>query len=351
MIRKYIWLLSIAAFFTTTIISAYVIMSISTEMIGSARVINYAGLVRGATQRLVKLEISDNPNDELIVYISDVLTQLQIDDMGTHELKKLHDEPFQDALVELEEVWHELLIEIDSTRAVGFENTNIIEVSESHFNMADEAVSLAERFSDGLLKTYTFTKYILMAATLFLIISLLLLAKKLKLLGKENKRIEQNSHIDLATGLPNKSKCIQKFESYGILSKDIQYGLIVFDLNNLKTTNDKLGHKTGDALIYNFADIIKTNLGTTGFAARYGGDEFIVVYDNVTQEEIEEYIHAVNEGSQRFNQINTKYEIAFAVGYSLSAYEENATLLSMFEKADRKMYKNKMLSKATKKIL
>ena len=45
---------------------------------GTARVINYAGLVRGATQREVKLEITGNQNDELIKYLDDILLTLEI---------------------------------------------------------------------------------------------------------------------------------------------------------------------------------------------------------------------------------------------------------------------------------
>ena len=42
---------------------------------GTARVINYAGLVRGATQREVKLEITGYQNDELIQYLDDILNK------------------------------------------------------------------------------------------------------------------------------------------------------------------------------------------------------------------------------------------------------------------------------------
>ena len=45
---------------------------------GTARVINYAGLVRGATQREVKLEITGSQNDELIKYLDDILSCLMI---------------------------------------------------------------------------------------------------------------------------------------------------------------------------------------------------------------------------------------------------------------------------------
>lgn len=47
---------------------------------GTARVLNYAGLVRGATQREVKLEITGNENDELIQYLDDILSGLKYQD-------------------------------------------------------------------------------------------------------------------------------------------------------------------------------------------------------------------------------------------------------------------------------
>lgn len=61
-----------------------------TRLQGTARVINYAGLVRGATQRLVKLEITGSRNDELIKYLDDILSGLRYQD-GHYNLVKLHD--------------------------------------------------------------------------------------------------------------------------------------------------------------------------------------------------------------------------------------------------------------------
>ena len=52
---------------------------------GTARVINYAGLVRGATQREVKLEITGYQNDELIEYLDDILNGLKYGD-GNYNL-------------------------------------------------------------------------------------------------------------------------------------------------------------------------------------------------------------------------------------------------------------------------
>ena len=58
---------------------------------GTARVINYAGLVRGATQREVKLEITGNQNEELIKYLDDILLGLRYQDghYGAVSFKKV----------------------------------------------------------------------------------------------------------------------------------------------------------------------------------------------------------------------------------------------------------------------
>ena len=57
---------------------------------GTARVINYAGLVRGATQREIKLEITGNQNEELIKYLDDIFLGLRYQD-GHYDLVKLNE--------------------------------------------------------------------------------------------------------------------------------------------------------------------------------------------------------------------------------------------------------------------
>ena len=71
---------------------------------GTARVINYAGLVRGATQREIKLEITGNQNDELIKYLDDILLGLRYQD-GHYDLVKLNDEEYQEKLQIQSDYW------------------------------------------------------------------------------------------------------------------------------------------------------------------------------------------------------------------------------------------------------
>lgn len=74
------------------------------QLQGTARVINYAGIVRGATQRLVKLEISNNPNDALIERLDDILSGLKYE-KGSYKLVNLDDKDYQNNLDVQLEYW------------------------------------------------------------------------------------------------------------------------------------------------------------------------------------------------------------------------------------------------------
>ena len=105
------------------------------------------GLVRGATQREVKLEITGNQKDELIKYLDDILSGLRYQE-GQYDLVKIHDKEYQDKLRIQSEYWEKLKTEIGEVRSKGYQNTDIVNMSEIYFEMADETVFAAENYSE-----------------------------------------------------------------------------------------------------------------------------------------------------------------------------------------------------------
>lgn len=67
---------------------------------GNARVINYAGIIRGTTQREIKLEISGNVNNSLIRYLDDIFDGL-IHGGGKYQLTKIDYQKYQNKLAKL----------------------------------------------------------------------------------------------------------------------------------------------------------------------------------------------------------------------------------------------------------
>lgn len=119
---------------------------------GTARVINYAGLVRGATQREVKLEITGTSDDEMIADLDDILNGLKYGN-GGYSLVSLPDRTYQNKLDEQISYWNKLKEEILSVRENGYEATDVIAISETYFNMADETVTSAEIYSERVAGT------------------------------------------------------------------------------------------------------------------------------------------------------------------------------------------------------
>ena len=144
--KKQTHFLRIAMMVLTTILIVlfFMIMSMVGKIQGTARVINYAGLVRGGTQRMVKLEISGEPQDKMYETISSYIEGLRY---GSDKLNfvRLADKDFQNKMDELAQCFEEeLRSELLLVREKGYENTDIISKSEHFFQICDEAVSYAE---------------------------------------------------------------------------------------------------------------------------------------------------------------------------------------------------------------
>ena len=113
---------------------------------GNSRVINYTGVVRGATQRLVKQELNGQHNDALIKRLDGILAELATGE-GGNNLIRLDDDDFQRLVARMQEEWESLKKEIVKVRQ-GESKTALYELSEDYFSLADRAVSAAEECSE-----------------------------------------------------------------------------------------------------------------------------------------------------------------------------------------------------------
>ena len=310
---------------------------------GTARVINYAGIVRGATQREVKLEIVGQKNDELIAYLDDILEGLKYESRK-YNLVSLQDETYQSDLDAQMEYWKQLKAEIYCVRESGYEATNIVEVSEKYFQMADETVSAAEKYSESIA---TIIRYLeIVTAVDITILILIMLARSLDAvrIRHRNHQLEQKAFTDQHTGLPNKGRCEEFFNDPELMQKPI--ACVVFDLNNLKKANDTLGHSVGDQLIANFARLLRNAIPASNFVGRYGGDEFMVVIYDASRQKVEAILGQLQADVQEFNKVHHGggefVEVSYACGWALSTEFPNCSFRVLFDKADKSMYENKM---------
>lgn len=137
---------------------------------GNARVVNYTGIVRGATQRLVKQEMYGYPNDSLINYLDGIIDELLTGE-GANELIYLPDNNYQSIMKSMKTTWLTMKEEILNVRnGVGIHG--LFELSEVYFDMADSAVSEAERYSEECVGT-TVKALIFLNASFVIVVILL----------------------------------------------------------------------------------------------------------------------------------------------------------------------------------
>lgn len=318
------------------IVLILIIILMVSRIQGTARVVNYAGLVRGKTQRIIKLEDARMPQDDMIADVKGYIKGLRF---GSEELDlvSLDDKAFQAKMEELDAYFDTLKQEIDLVRQVGYENTNIIEKSEIFFNLCDVATGLAESYSQRIatrLKQFETLTVIDIVILVFMILYELLKALRY---AKANRELKSKIYLDEATGLPNKNKC----EEILTLEAEQNMAICVFDLNNLRIINNQQGHERGDLYIRSFAKSLRKGVDENQFVGRCGGDEFIAFFKNVTKEDVKRNLENIKKECAKCSEI----PLSYAAGFAYSNDFSTLTMRELFCQADKNMYIDKNQAK------
>lgn len=305
---------------------------------GTARVVNYAGLVRGKTQRIVKLEIAGKPEEEMLDEVNSFIDGLR---NGNKELDlvRLNDAAFQNKMKELADYYEILRKEILSVRIKGFEDTKIISESEKFFGICDEATGFAETYSQR--KATMLSRYEFYITADIVVLMLLIGYEFIKAVryAAMNRMLQHKVYIDAATGIPNKNKCEEMLNNPEPAAEDV--GICSFDLNNLRRINNSLGHEAGDEYIRRFAVCLRDAIPDEQFVGRDGGDEFIVVTHGLDSEALKKCLLTVREKMTEESEKHPEIPISYAVGTALACDYEKSTLRELFNLADKDMYINK----------
>lgn len=344
--KKLTYFLRAAMMVLTTILIVLflVIMSMVGKIQGTARVVNYAGFVRGGTQRMVKLEISGEPQDKMYQTISSYIKGLR---NGSEELSfvRLDDIDFQNKMDELAKYYDELRSEILLVREKGYENTEIIEKSEKFFKICDEAVGFAEVYSQKKATGLDHLEKIVLVDILGLVLIIATELIKAVRFAAQNKILQKKVYLDEATGLPNKNKCEEILNETEPIPVNELVAMCVFDLNNLRTINNNLGHDKGDEYIRSFAIQLREAVPEEFFAGRDGGDEFIAVLKGLDHEGVRKCLQNIRNQAAEYSRQHPEMPISYAAGYALSSDFEGSTMRELFRLADKNMYIDKNRAK------
>lgn len=154
-------------------------------------------------------------------------------------------------------------------------------------------------------------------------------------------RLKNIAHSDSLTGLSNRF-ALEEYTKFlqAHPSKFLHTCLMIIDIDHFKAVNDRYGHIIGDMVIQSVADCLKMNVRTSDMIVRYGGDEFLILIENI------EMMNALNIANKIRKEVKAETIldlegkiIPFSVSIGVAIGAES--WLALLELADQALFKAK----------
>ncbi|MCA1029590.1 bifunctional diguanylate cyclase/phosphodiesterase [Bacillus timonensis] len=159
------------------------------------------------------------------------------------------------------------------------------------------------------------------------------------------EKIKRMAFEDYKTGLPNSWALDQYFQSLQQPNDGFTHAMLFIDVDRLKHINDTLGHKAGDIMIKHISERLRKKLGSN-FLARIGGDEFIAVIMNSTEEEIKSISRELLAFSKRPYHIED-FEVFTTFSIGIYYINKIVALEEAMKKSNQAMQRAKSQGKNT----
>ncbi|RYF02016.1 MAG: EAL domain-containing protein [Comamonadaceae bacterium] len=176
---------------------------------------------------------------------------------------------------------------------------------------------------------------------------------------KAEQEIERLAFYDALTGLPNRRLLLDRLQRAATAcQRSQQLGALLFiDLDNFKDLNDTLGHDMGDQLLAQVAGRLVDCVRETDTVARFGGDEFVVMLENLNGAIEQAATQAEHIAEKLLAQLNQPFKLGGAaqhystpsIGITLFG-DQRCSVDELLKRADLAMYQAKAAGRNTQRF-
>lgn len=148
---------------------------------------------------------------------------------------------------------------------------------------------------------------------------------------------------DPLTGLPNRRSCDVVLESIArkSINNNTVFSVAMGDIDFFKCVNDTYGHQAGDEVLKYIADTIEEHMDRLGFVFRWGGEEFLLVYEDMNRETAYKYLKRIKDEIQSSGVMWNGELIKVTITFGLADSAEEPDIERIIELADSKLYLGK----------
>lgn len=148
--------------------------------------------------------------------------------------------------------------------------------------------------------------------------------------------LSRKTELDGLTGAYRKSYFNTQFEK--VVNEAGKCVLIVIDLDNFKQVNDTYGHQVGDHILQEFATLVKCNIRKSDMFARWGGEEFLLLFEDSSLKDALDKVESVRRAIDEYSFYETGHLTA---SFGIASLKENETASSLLCRADKALYEAK----------
>ncbi|WP_318475749.1 GGDEF domain-containing protein [Photobacterium leiognathi] len=156
----------------------------------------------------------------------------------------------------------------------------------------------------------------------------------------EYRKVKNMALMDQLSGLCNRM-CFEQDIHHAIAmseKRSVELVLFICDLDNFKQINDNFGHLDGDKVIKAFSQALKHAIRNSDRCYRIGGDEFIILLQPASPRS---EIKVATRISDYINQSPILSTLNIGFSYGTATFTQGDSMVSLIERADRKLYQHK----------
>ncbi|HEY7344690.1 MAG TPA: sensor domain-containing diguanylate cyclase [Gaiella sp.] len=162
--------------------------------------------------------------------------------------------------------------------------------------------------------------------------------------ARRYREARQMAETDALTGFFNQRYFHETLRREALRAQryDRRLALLILDLDDFKTVNDRIGHLAGDAVLAQVAERLRNEIRSVDVGCRIGGDEFAVVMPESTTEDASQLFQRMHEA---VSTMSTPGGGRVRISAGIAELHHGETAAGLFERADSALYRAKELGK------
>lgn len=156
-----------------------------------------------------------------------------------------------------------------------------------------------------------------------------------------NAMLEKQANTDTLTGLYNRRKALEYMESLVEGNDHAELSVCICDIDFFKKVNDNYGHDFGDEVLREVSRVLREEMKSPHFAARWGGEEFLLLFVGCNGDEAFTRLSQLRLKIKSLRVKGGEAEVGVTMTFGLTEYDYGTDLNTSIKRADQNLYAGK----------